>query len=121
MFDQTGANELIVKPAISGGATVSYERELFGSLALRLVGQITYVGSSRVSFDASFPTTRGYTRTKLSAELSGRLMAVQVYVSNPLNDYSDTFAFGNPFNPDRTRQITPQRPLTVGVTLSGKI
>jgi iron complex outermembrane receptor protein len=108
-------------PAISGGATVSYEREVFGPWTLRLVGQITYVGRSRVTFDAGLPTMGGYTRTKLSAELSGRLFGLQLYVSNPLNAYSDTFAFGNPFNPDRTRQITPQRPVTVGMTLAAKI
>ena len=31
------------------------------------------------------------------------------------------FAFGNPFNPDQTRQITPQRPRTIGVTLSAAL
>ncbi len=104
-------------PAFSGGALVSYDREVFGSWNLRLVGQATYVGRSRVSFDPALPEMGGYTRAKLSAEVSRRAMGLQVYVSNPLNAYSDTFAFGNPFNPAQTRQITPQRPVTVGVTL----
>jgi len=100
---------------------VSYEREIFGDWTLRLVGQATYIGRSRLTFDSTSPKMGGYTRAKLLAEVSGKSMGVQVYVTNPLNEYSDTFAFGNPFNPAQTRQITPQRPLTVGVTLSAAI
>ncbi len=112
------ANSLPGAPSISGGALLSYERQVFGDWTMRLVGQATYVGSSRISFDQITPKTTGYTRGKLSAELSGDGFGVQVYVVNPLNDYGDTFAFGNPFNPQRTRQITPLRPVTVGLTLS---
>jgi outer membrane receptor protein involved in Fe transport len=115
------ANGLPGAPAISGGALVSYEREIFGDWTLRLVGQGTYVGRSRVTFDAALPRMGGYTRTKLSAEVSGRGLGLQVYVLNPLNAYNDTFAFGNPFNPGQTRQITPQRPRTLGVTLSAAL
>jgi len=115
------ANGLPGAPAVSGGAALGYERELFGDWTLRLIGQATYVGKSRVTFDATLPQMGGYTRTKLSAELSRRNLGLQVYVLNALDAYSDTFAFGNPFNPDRSRQITPQRPITVGVTLSASL
>jgi hypothetical protein len=91
----------------------------------RLIGQATYVGHSRVTFDAKLPRMGGYARTKLSAEVAGRTLgapvSLQIFVINPLNDFSDTFAFGNPFNPDRVRQITPQRPRTIGLTLSAAI
>lgn len=116
------ANSLPGAPAISGGALVSYERDIPGAWKLRLMGQFTYVGHSRVTFDALEPTTRGYARAKLSAEIYRRALGLQVFVSNPTNAYSDTFAFGNPFNPPpKTRQITPQRPVTVGVTLSAAL
>jgi len=112
-------------PAISGGALLSYEREIFGDWTLRLTGQATYVGKSRVTFSASQPRMGGYARTKLSAEMVGRTNGVpigmQLYVINPLDSFSDTFAFGNPFNPDQIRQVTPQRPVTIGVTLSAAI
>ncbi|HET6971701.1 MAG TPA: TonB-dependent receptor, partial [Phenylobacterium sp.] len=104
-------------PAVSGGALVSYQRPLGRDWVLRLVGDTNYVGRSRVTFDATFPKMGGYVRTKLLAEVSRRNLGVQVYMTNPLNNFSDTFAFGNPFNPALTRQITPQRPRTVGVTL----
>lgn len=112
-------------PALSGGALVSYERPLARDWTVRLVGQATYVGGSRVTFDASQPKTGGFFRTRLAAELTGTLAArpvgLQVFVLNPLDSFSDTFAFGNPFNPDQARQITPQRPVTVGVTLTAGI
>jgi outer membrane receptor protein involved in Fe transport len=105
-------------PAVSGGAVVSYERDIRDDMTLRLVAQASYVGRSRVTFEIAPPEMGGYARTKLSAELTRGRLGVQVYLINPLNDFSDTFAYGNPFNPDQTRQITPQRPRTVGVTLS---
>ena len=86
-----------------------------------MVGQATYIGRSRVTFDATQPSMGNYTRTKLSAELSRGNVGVQLYVINPLDARGDTFAFGNPFNPDQTRQITPQRPRTVGVTISAAL
>ncbi len=104
-------------PAVSGGALLSYERPLFGDWLLRLVGEANYVGRSRVTFDASFPKMGGYVRTKLLAEASRGNLGLQVFLSNPLNAFNDTFAFGNPFNPSQIRQITPQRPRTVGMTL----
>lgn len=109
-------------PAVSAGGLVSYERPVLGGdWSLRLVAQATYIGGSRVTFDTTLPKTGGYARTKLSAELTGKNVGVQLYVLNPLDSSSDTFAFGNPFNPDQIRQVTPQRPLTVGVTLSAAI
>lgn len=115
------ANGLPGAPPLSAGGLVSYERAAFGDWTLRLVGQATYIGRSRVTFDAAQPSMGNYTRTKLSAELSGPHLGVQVYVINPLDARGDTFAFGNPFNPDQTRQITPQRPRTVGVTISAAL
>lgn len=115
------ANGLPGAPPFSAGGLVSYEREVFGDWTLRFVGQATYIGRSRVTFDARQPSMGNYTRTKLSAELAGPHVGVQLYMINPLDARGDTFAFGNPFNPDQTRQITPQRPRTVGVTISAAL
>ncbi len=104
-------------PALSAGGLLSYERPVLGDWTLRLVGQATFVGPSRVTFDDTSPKSDGYANAKLLAELSARGRGVQVFVTNPLDSDNDTFAFGNPFNPNQARQITPQRPITVGVTL----
>ena len=59
-----------------------------------------------------------YVRTRLSASLSHPAGSVEVFISNPGNTQGDTFAYGNPFSFSRVRQVTPQRPRTIGVELS---
>ena len=111
------AESLPGSPPASGGALISYERPVFGDWTMRLVGQATYVGLSRVSFDASLPPTGGFIQTRLLGEISRGGRGVQVFVNNPTDSFRDTFSFGNPFTAVQARQITPQRPITVGATL----
>jgi iron complex outermembrane recepter protein len=111
------ARNLPGAPPVSGGALVSYERPVFGDWTMRLVGQAIYVGLSRVSFDTRLPQTGGFTQARLLAEISRDGRGAQVFVTNPLNSFRDTFSFGNPFTAAQARQITPQRPITVGATL----
>jgi iron complex outermembrane receptor protein len=110
-------NGLPNAPPFSGGALLSYERAVPGGWQLRVAGETAYVGRSRVTFDTLFPEMGGYVRTKLLLEMRRKSMGFQVFLTNPTNAFSDTFAFGNPFNPTQARQITPQRPTTLGVTL----
>ena len=110
-------NGLPNAPPFSGGGIVSYERAMPGGWRLRLSGETAYVGRSRVTFDTQFPEYGGYVRSKLMVEARRRHFGGQLFVTNPINAFDDTFAFGNPFNPSLTPQITPQRPRTIGVTL----
>jgi len=110
-------NGLPNAPPFSGGALISYEHALRGDWQLRLAGETSYVGRSRVTFATGFPEMGGYVRTKLLAEVRRGRYGGQVFLTNPTNAFSDTFAFGNQFNPTQARQITPQRPTTLGVTL----
>ncbi|MBR7619249.1 TonB-dependent receptor [Phenylobacterium sp. 20VBR1] len=106
-------------PGLSGGVLATYQRRVFGDLALRVVGEANYVGRSRVTFDPALsPEMGGYVRAKLSVGLSGRRRAAEVFITNPANALSDTFAYGNPFSFSQVRQVTPQRPRTMGVTFS---
>jgi outer membrane receptor protein involved in Fe transport len=120
-FAKALAQGLPGAPPISGGGLISYEHELFDDWFVRLIGQASYIGKSRVTFDDTLPRMGGYVRSKLSAEITGHGFGVQIYVVNPLNDFSDTFAFGNPFYRGQFRQVTPQRPRTIGVTLSATL
>jgi iron complex outermembrane receptor protein len=105
-------------PAASGGAVINYDRALKGDWLMRLMVEATYVGRSRVNFDNNGPGMGGYVRTKLLAEIRRKAMGVQVFITNPSNAFGDTFAFGNPFNPNLVQQqVTPQRPRTIGVTI----
>jgi outer membrane receptor protein involved in Fe transport len=104
-------------PPVSGGALVSYERPVFGDATIRLVAQGIYEGLSRVSFDPRLPQTGGFAQLRLLAEISRHGRGAQLFVTNPLNSFPDTFSFGNPFTAAQARQITPQRPRTIGATL----
>jgi outer membrane receptor protein involved in Fe transport len=110
-------NGLPGAPGGSGGALVTYEHEVRDGWLLRLTGETTYVGRSRVTFDKTFPAMGGYVRTKLVAEVRRHWYGAQIFITNPTNAFSDTFAFGNPFNPTQVQQVTPQRPRTFGVTV----
>ncbi|MBS0332483.1 MAG: TonB-dependent receptor [Proteobacteria bacterium] len=109
-------NTLPGAPAGSGGGMITYERLLRGDWLLRLTGATAYIGRSRVTFDGSFPPQGGYVSTKLVAEIRRGRYGAQVFLTNPSNAFSDTFAFGNPFNPTQIRQVTPQQPRTLGMT-----
>lgn len=103
-------------PDFSGGGMISYQRSIAGDWLVRLTDETAYIGRSLVAFDGSFPQG-GYVSTRLVAEVRHGRYGAQLFLTNPTNAFSDTFAFGNPFNPAQVRQITPQRPRTVGMTL----
>ncbi|WP_308237991.1 TonB-dependent receptor [Phenylobacterium sp. J426] len=113
------AEELPGIPAASGGVVAVYQRPLPGTFVMRFVGEASYVGRSSISFDAAATRRMGdYVRAKISAEVASDIWTAAVFVSNPLDDDSDTFAYGNPFSFRAVRQVTPQRPRTVGVRLA---
>lgn len=121
------ADDLPGVPDLSAGVLVTYLRPLGDTLSLRLVAEASYVGRSGLSFDQP-PRTDHYLRTELAAEVYARHWRLTAFVTNPLNDDGDTFAYGNPFsfadNPqtpdiiEAVRQATPQRPRTFGVRLA---
>lgn len=114
------ADELPGVPETSGGMVAIYQRPLTGDYVMRLVGEAAYVGRSPLSFDATINRPMGgYVRARLTAELATDAWSAALFVSNPANDDSDTFAYGNPFSlRGPARQVTPQRPRTIGVRLA---
>jgi iron complex outermembrane receptor protein len=106
-------------PKSSGGVLAVYERTLPNDLTMRLVGEASYVGRADLSFDATLPRRMGhYVRARLSAEVARDAWRLTAFVTNPLDDAGDTFAYGNPFSFGEVRQVTPQRPRAVGVRLA---
>jgi outer membrane receptor protein involved in Fe transport len=106
-------------PTASGGLLAVYERPVGEALTLRLVGQASYVGRSALSFDATLPSrSDSYLRARISAEVASDAWRVTAFVTNPLDVEGDTFAYGNPFSFGEVRQVTPQRPRTVGLRLA---
>jgi outer membrane receptor protein involved in Fe transport len=106
-------------PRWSGGLVARYERPLPRDLTLRLVGQAAYVGPARLTFDPMLSArTDPVVNVSLLADLVARRWTAGVYVTNPANSAGNTFAYGNPFTFGQVRQVTPQRPRTVGLRLT---
>ena len=50
--------------------------------------------------------------------LRGRAWEATAFVDNVADERGNTFAYGNPFTFGQVRQVTPQRPRTVGLRLA---
>ncbi len=119
-FAQPLGSGLPGAPRISGGLLARYERPLGDNITLRLIGEASYLGPSRQSFESAITTRTGsYVQARLSAEIATRRWSAQAYVINPTDASGDTFGYGNPFTFGQVRQTTPQRPRTIGVRLAG--
>jgi iron complex outermembrane recepter protein len=106
-------------PRASGGILARYDRPLSGELTLRLVGEASIVGPARLTFD---PTLSARTDTvvdaEILAEVAARRWSAGLFITNPADTSSNTFAYGNPFTFGQVRQVTPQRPRTMGLRLA---
>lgn len=106
-------------PDVSFGSLVTYQRPLTGAASLMLTAETGYIGRSRLTFDPRYsPSMGGYYTGKLSAQVMTDRWRAALFVSNPWNSSSDTFAYGNPFSFGQVRQVTPQRPRTWSLALS---
>ncbi len=106
-------------PDVSFGSLVTYQRPLTALTTLMLTAETGYIGESRLTFDPRYsPSMGGYYTGKLSAQLITDRWRAALFVSNPWNSSSDTFAYGNPFSFGQVRQVTPQRPRTWSLALT---
>ena len=106
-------------PRFSGGALVRYDRPLGEAYTLRLVAQASYVGPARLTFDPSLSArTDPVVNAEVLAEIVTRRWNAGVFVTNPADSSGNTFAYGNPFTFGQVRQVTPQRPRTIGLRLA---
>lgn len=105
-------------PSVSLGANVSQGFTLSGDIMLSLAAAAEYVGPSRVTFEPNAPKMGDYVTARLSAELAARRWRLSATLDNPFDSSGDTFAYGNPFNYHRQREMTPQRPRTLTLGLA---
>jgi outer membrane receptor protein involved in Fe transport len=81
--------------------------------------QVSYLGRSHVTFDATRPSLMGgYAVGDLNAELVSARWRLRAYLDNVAGTKANTFAFGNPFSRERALQVTPLRPRTFGLDLT---
>ncbi len=107
-------------PRWSGGALIRYDRALpWSGMTLRLVAQAAYTGPARLTFDPALSDrSDSVIDAQFLAEIATRHWTAGLFVSNPANSSSNTFSYGNPFNFGAIRQVTPQRPRTIGLRLA---
>ena len=76
------------------------------------------MGRSHLALDAqTSPGMGGYGDLRLGVALEARDLRLELYGENLADSRDDTFAYGNPFS-RRIAQTTPQRPRTIGISLS---
>jgi outer membrane receptor protein involved in Fe transport len=101
--------------AVSGAYTWAFGEER--SLTLR--ASYIQVGHSRLALDpAVIPTMGDYGDLRLNADATLGPVSVRLFADNLLDRRGDTLAFGNPFTFRASQAATPQRPRTVGVSLT---
>lgn len=106
-------------PDVSFGSLITYQRAILTHATLMLTAETGYIGKSRLTFDPRYsPSMAGYYTGKLSAQVMTDRWRAALFVSNPWNSSSDTFAYGNPFSFGQVRQVTPQRPRTWSFSLT---
>ncbi len=105
-------------PEFSGGVSAGYGWEVGASGRIEVTGRYAWVGRSTLTFDAvTAPSMGGYSAARLAIALTEPRWMLGLAVDNPTSERGDTFAYGNPFTLRTARQLTPQRPATVSVTL----
>lgn len=82
---------------------------------------IRYVGATHLSFDPVLDRRTGnYAVVDASITATRGNWSVAIVGDNLTNNSADTFAFGNPYRVRAVPQHTPNKPLTVGVTVGRK-
>ena len=118
---QTYEESLPGAPRASFNALALWEKPLGDFGTLQLGGEVSYVGSSHVTFDRmSLPPSGDYLTGRLFLELATGRWVLGGYLDNPTNSAADTFAYGNPFSFGQAPQATPLRPRTLRATISAQ-
>ncbi len=109
---------LPVVPAVKGHLNAGLAGDL-GRGAYNLGGSLSFIGATRLSLDPALNRRIGArTSLDLDASYSVDNWSFAVRLENALNTKADTFGYGNPFSIQSVRQITPQKPRAIGLTVT---
>jgi outer membrane receptor protein involved in Fe transport len=108
-------------PDVLAGARTEYRFSLpFGMKGLASA-EARYVGRSTLTFNPFIQAPMGdYVLARLSAQVSYGRWRLAAFLSNPTNESGNTFSYGNPFNFQQVREVTPQRPRSLRLLLSAE-
>jgi iron complex outermembrane recepter protein len=103
--------------AFTAGASVTYSFDLGHDLHGKLSGRYAYTGRSYLMFGDQSPTMGNYHEGDFRLEIGRGEWSAGAFMQNSWSETGNSFSFGNPFSQPYERQVTPLRPLTVGLTI----
>jgi len=105
-------------PRASANLNFAYRRPLWDGMDLIADGGLSYVGSSRLTFDGRKLHSMGdYATARLALGVEAAPWTAVLFVDNLFDTEANTFAYSDPFRLPDAQAITPLRPLTAGLTL----
>lgn len=108
-------------PDVLAGARTEYRFPLPWGMNGLVSAEARYVGRSQLTFNPFIQAPMGgYVLGRLSAQVSYRRWRLAAFLSNPTNESGNTFSYGNPFNFQQVREVTPQRPRSLRILLSAE-
>jgi outer membrane receptor protein involved in Fe transport len=108
-------------PDVLAGARTEYRFPLPFGLQGLVSADARYVGRSHLTFNPLIQAPMGgYVLARLSAQASYGRWRLAAFLSNPTNESGNTFSYGNPFNFQQVREVTPQRPRSLRILLSAE-
>jgi outer membrane receptor protein involved in Fe transport len=117
-FDSRRGAGLPGVPNTSANIGFSWRRSLGSDLQLLADGGLTYIGSSRLTFDGRQRHRMGdYGTGRLSMGIEASPWVATLFVENLFDTEANTFAYSDPFRLPDAQAVTPLRPRTLGVTL----
>ncbi|MGZ3276135.1 MAG: TonB-dependent receptor domain-containing protein, partial [Caulobacteraceae bacterium] len=115
-----GVNLPGVPDVLAGGRT-EYRFALPYGMEGLVAADARYVGRSQLTFNPFIQAPMGgYVLGRLSAQVSYGRWRLAAFLSNPTNETGNTFSYGNPFNFQQVREVTPQRPRSLRLLLSAE-
>ena len=108
-------------PDVLAGGRTEYRFPLpFGMQGL-VSADARYVGRSQLTFNPFIVAPMGgYVLARLSAQVAYGRWRLAAFLSNPTDASGNTFSYGNPFNFQQVREVTPQRPRSLRLLLSAE-
>lgn len=115
-FNSRGDAGLPGVPAASANLHAIWTHRHGRELESFVSGQLSYVGPSRLTFDAERRHRMGdYATGRIDAGLSKGIWMASIFIDNPFNAVANTFAFSDPFRLPQALATTPLRPRTLGL------
>ena len=103
-------------PDYSGGFVVTYRKPITADWHSNWSFDYAYTGLSQLSFAPADNLSMGNNHyLNARASIANDIWQFETFVTNIIDDKSNTFAFGNPFTFRLQKHITPQRPRTIGI------